>query len=189
VTKPVIRDVHEEAGTVDSLAENAPRAAILVLGLGNELLKDDAVGIRVAEKLQGTLPDGIEVRSTPLFGLALLDDLISREKVLLIDSYLPEEFAASDIREIDLDSLGDFRAACPHSVGLTEIREIMRSLDLGFPREVCVLAIPVTDPLTFSTKMSPEVSASVDEAAKHAQRIVRTWLLNAKNRADARHQS
>ncbi len=154
----------------------SPTLPILVLGLGNDLLKDDAVGIRVAERLQGTLPGDVEVRATSLFGLALLDELIGREKVLLIDSYLPEEFAGSEIQERNLDWVGEATASCPHFVGLGEIREVMRLLDLGFPREVRILAIPVSDPTTFCTEMTPEVAALVGEAAERARGIVQAWV-------------
>ena len=149
---------------------------VLILGLGNELLRDDAVGIRVAERLQGTFPPGVEVRSTSLFGLALLDELIGREKVLLIDSYVPEEFAGAEIQERNLDEVGEARAVCPHFVGLGEVREVMRKLALGFPREVRILAIPVSDPITFSTEMTPGVAAHLPEAATRARRIVDRWL-------------
>ena len=149
---------------------------LLVLGLGNEMLKDDAVGIRVAQKLEGTFPPEVEVRSTSSFGLALLDELIDREKALVIDSYVPEEFVGSEIQERNLDSVGEACGVSPHFVGLGEIREVMRRLGLGFPHEVRILAIPVSDPTTFSYEMSPAVAALVDEAATHARAIVETWL-------------
>jgi hydrogenase maturation protease len=151
----------------------------LVLGLGNDLLKDDAVGIHVAEKLQGSFPDEVEVRSTSSFGLALLDELIGREKVLVIDSYVPEEFVGSEIQERNLDAVGEACGVSPHFVGLGEIREVMRKLDLGFPHQVRILAIPVSDPTTFSYQMTPAVTALVDEAAVRARRIVEAWLLVA----------
>jgi hydrogenase maturation protease len=151
-------------------------APVLVLGLGNELLKDDAVGLRVAERLQGIFPAEVEVRSTSLFGLALLDELIGREKVLLIDSYVPEEFIGSEIQERNFAEVGEPRGPCPHFVGLGEVREVMRELGLGFPREVRILAIPVSDPITFSTEMTPAVAARVDEAAARACQIVEAWL-------------
>jgi len=149
---------------------------VLVLGLGNDILKDDAVGIRVAERLQGTFGEDVEVRSTSLFGLSLLDELLGREKVLLIDSYVPEEFVGSEIQERNLDSVGEACGVSPHFVGLGEVREVMRRLGLGFPHEVRILAIPVSDPTTFSTQMTPAVTALVDEAATRAARIVEVWL-------------
>ncbi len=149
---------------------------LLVLGLGNEMLKDDAVGIRVAQKLEGTFPPEVEVRFTSSFGLALLDELIEREKVLVIDSYLPEEFVGSEIQERNLDSVGEACGVSPHFVGLGDVRGVMRKLGLGFPHEVRILAIPVSDPTTFSYEMSPAVAVLVDEAAARARAIVETWV-------------
>ncbi len=165
-------------------AQADPPGNILVLGLGNELLKDDAVGIRVAETLRESLPSEIDVRSTSLFGLSLLDELIGRDKVLLIDSYLPVDCLGADILELNVDSFGGTQASCPHFVGLAEIREVMRSLDLGFPSEVRILAIPVSDPLTFSTELSSEVAARVGEAAERARRILHTWFAPAEQHAE-----
>ena len=148
---------------------------LLVLGLGNEMLKDDAVGIRVAQKLDGSLPQEVEVRSTSSFGLALLDELIGREKVLVIDSYVPQEFVGSETQECNLDEVGEAQSTSPHFVGLGEIREIMRKLDLAFPSKVHILAIPVSDPTTFSYEMTPAVTALVDEATIRARCIVEAW--------------
>ena len=151
------------------------KCRILVLGLGNELLKDDAVGVRVAEKLQHTFPEKeVEVRWTSEFGLALLDELLGRDRVLLIDSYIPE--GAPEFREYDLDAVKQTNAPCPHFVGIGEIRETMCALELGFPREVRILAIPVDDPTTFSSEMSPRVAARVPEAAERACYVVQKWL-------------
>jgi hydrogenase maturation protease len=163
---------------LDREAKDMPESTlpVLVLGLGNDILKDDAVGIRVAERLQGTFGEDVEVRSTSLFGLSLLDELLGREKVLLIDSYVPEEFVGSEIQERNLDSVGEACGVSPHFVGLGEVREVMRRLGLGFPHEVRILAIPVSDPTTFSTQMTPAVTALVDEAATRAARIVEVWL-------------
>ncbi|MFB3922236.1 MAG: hydrogenase maturation protease [Terriglobia bacterium] len=151
-------------------------APILILGLGNEMLKDDAVGIHVAEELRGKLPEEVEVRSTSSFGLSLLDELIDREKVLVIDSYVPREFVGSEIQECNLDEVGEAESTSPHFVGLGEIREVMRKLGLSFPCEVHILAIPVSDPTTFSYEMTPAVAALVDEATARARRVVKAWL-------------
>ena len=151
---------------------------ILVLGLGNELLKDDAVGIRVAEQLRHVFPQDVEVRWTSEFGLALLDELIGRERVLLIDSYVPQD--KPEFREYNLDSVGQVGAPCPHFVGIGEIRETMRTLEIGFPRDVRILAIPVDDPTTFASQMTPQVAARVPEAAERARRIIQRWLIESK---------
>ena len=88
----------------------------------------------------------------------------------------PKGSSASEIQERSLDEVGEARAVCPHFVGLGEVREVMRQLGLGFPREVRILAVPVSDPITFSTEMTPAVAARVAEAAELARRIVSEWV-------------
>jgi len=159
----------------------SPPPPILVLGLGNDLLKDDAVGIRVAERLAAVFPDEVEVQSTAVFGLALLDSFVDRDKVLLIDSYVPENFGLSKIREISVSAMVESGAPSPHFVGLGEIIEIMRTLEIGFPRQVRILAIPVLDPVTFSSEMSFEVQAHVGKAVQRASRIVLGWIAQERD--------
>lgn len=67
--------------------ETATRAPILVLGVGNILLSDEGVGVRVAEALQRMeLPEGVEVLDGGTASMALLDSLRDRDKVIIIDA-------------------------------------------------------------------------------------------------------
>jgi hydrogenase maturation protease len=62
-------------------------APILILGVGNILLSDEGVGIRVVEALQRIeLPDGVEVVDGGTASMALLDSLSHRDRVIVIDA-------------------------------------------------------------------------------------------------------
>ena len=59
----------------------------LVLGLGNTLLKDDGVAIRIIQSLEPTLASqGIEARTSNLSGLALIDEILGYERVIVVDA-------------------------------------------------------------------------------------------------------
>ncbi len=62
--------------------------AILVLGLGNALMADDAFGVRVAEHLQThyRFPAGVAVLDGGTLGLDLLPRLEGVERLLLVDA-------------------------------------------------------------------------------------------------------
>ena len=57
----------------------------LVLGLGNTILTDDGVGIRVAFEIEKLCsePDVLEASAA---GFRIVDDIIGYEKLILIDS-------------------------------------------------------------------------------------------------------
>jgi hydrogenase maturation protease len=64
------------------------QAPVLVLGLGNILIEDEGVGIAAIEYLQQhyRLPDDVELLDGGTSGMALLDDLRQRKKLIVVDA-------------------------------------------------------------------------------------------------------
>lgn len=62
--------------------------SVLVLGIGNALMNDDAFGVRVVEKLQRdyVFPAGVEVLDGGTLGLDLLPRLEAVDKLLIVDA-------------------------------------------------------------------------------------------------------
>lgn len=60
---------------------------ILILGIGNILLKDEGVGVHVVNKLKEMpLPENVEVLDGGTAGLDLTDFIANRKKVIVIDT-------------------------------------------------------------------------------------------------------
>lgn len=60
---------------------------ILILGIGNILLKDEGVGVHVVNKLKEMpLPENVEVIDGGTAGLDLTDFIANRKKVIVIDT-------------------------------------------------------------------------------------------------------
>jgi len=60
---------------------------ILILGIGNILLKDEGIGVRVAEKMMKmSLPPDVEVLEGGVRGLDLLYYIEGRKKVIVVDA-------------------------------------------------------------------------------------------------------
>ena len=63
------------------------RRPILILGIGNILLRDEGVGVRVIETLQKQkLPDTIDLVDGGTSGADLIDILADRRKVIIVDA-------------------------------------------------------------------------------------------------------
>jgi len=149
-----------------------------VLGLGNDILCDDAVGLilarRLAQELAGT--DGVEVRETMEMGLALLDFLVGFEAVLILDAIQTGRVAPGTLHEVDPQGLGDLTGKTPHFVGVGETLALGRHLGLPMPERVTVLAMEVEDPFTLGTRMTPAVEEAVPRAIERALAVVRAEL-------------
>ncbi len=63
----------------------------LVLGLGNPLLGDDAVGLRVAASLRGRLPPDVELDEDYCGGLRLMERLAGYDRA--VGAWLNRDFA------------------------------------------------------------------------------------------------
>jgi hydrogenase maturation protease len=65
-----------------------PSKRILVLGVGNILLRDEGVGVRVAERLQAEydFPDNIQVLDGGTLGMRLMDWIMDADYLIVADA-------------------------------------------------------------------------------------------------------
>jgi len=82
----------------------------LVLGLGNELLADDGVGLLAVRKLKEEYTGQAEIVECTLSGLALLEYFIGFEKAIVVDAIQTGRFPAGTIRQ--LAAIGSRRSLC-----------------------------------------------------------------------------
>jgi hydrogenase maturation protease len=117
---------------------------ILILGLGNLLLRDEGFGVHVVQALQGmALPADVELYDGGTGGLALLDVLAQRDKVIVIDA-LESDDPPGTLWRIDGENLAahhDVELSL-HELGLPEILAAARRLGQA-PRQLVVIgAVP-----------------------------------------------
>ena len=142
------------------------RRAILVLGIGNILLRDEGVGVRVIEQMQEIpVPDDVELVDGGTAGADLLDVLAERQKVIVIDAVQADcepgtvlRFTADDL--VRPDGVG----ISLHELGLGEALTMTRQLGCA-PKDVVVFGIKPKD-LGCGLELSEEIAASVPKVVK-----------------------
>src|ERR1035441_6386738 len=60
--------------------------SIRVLGLGNEILSDDALGIRVAREAEARFGSGVDVVCSSEAGFHGMDELLDVSRLVVVDS-------------------------------------------------------------------------------------------------------
>ncbi|MBN1612771.1 MAG: hydrogenase maturation protease [Polyangiaceae bacterium] len=143
-----------------------------MVGLGNDLLADDAVGVLAARELETRLAGRADVVATALHGVALLDVFLGYDRAIVIDAIQTGEHAPGTVVEIDTATLRPAVSPSPHYVGLPEMLAIAEQLGVEFPRTVRVFAVEVVDPHTIGGAMSPEVEQAVSELCERVERAV-----------------
>ena len=141
----------------------------IIIGLGNPILTDDAVGPAVARLVHERLNDpNAELREVAVGGIELVELLVGYDKAIVIDAIKTDRGRVGDCCLVDLEgSTSTRRTGMTHEVGLLEGLEFARRAGLEMPDYLCVYAVEVADPFTFSETMTPEVQAAVRPAAEH----------------------
>ena len=133
------------------------------MGMGNPILCDDAVGLRVARELETRVnQEGVTVIETSLAGLNLLDLLVGYDKLILVDAIQTRKGKPGQIHRLDPKALDTTQhATSTHDVSFSTALELGKKLGLALPREIVIFAIEVKNVSSFDEKCTPEVEAAI----------------------------
>ncbi len=135
---------------------------ILLLGLGNDILTDDAIGLLLVRKLRDELAADprLDVRETQEMGLALLDFLSGYREVVLVDAIQTGRVPPGTVHELDAAGLKSLTGRTPHFLGVGETLALGQQLGLPMPARVRIFAVEVADAHTLGTQLSPDLEAA-----------------------------
>jgi hydrogenase maturation protease len=141
----------------------------LILGLGNPLVSDDSVGLRVAKVLEQRLAsrEDVEVSEDYWGGLRLMERLIGRRRAIIIDAVCSGS-PPGTIHRLSPDSLPTQRSASAHDVNLPTALEFGRQAGMELPRneDIHLVGIEAADILNFSERCTPDVEAAIPQAVE-----------------------
>lgn len=138
------------------------REKILVVGLGNPILGDDAVGLRVAQALKDRVAPGIEVVEASIAGLDFLELLSGVDRAIIIDAIQTEGGRPGEIYRLEPGSFRATRhATTPHDVNFATALELGRRLSLPIPKSIVIFGIEACQVDTLSEECTPEVEEAV----------------------------
>jgi hydrogenase maturation protease len=139
--------------------------SILVVGLGNELLSDDGVGIRVLRELKERLPtECIAFEELSVGGLQLLDHLVGYRCCFLIDAIVTGTSPAGTVhRFVQEPGHPSIRLSSSHHVDLSQVLALGEMLGAAIPAKVVVYGIEPEDTITFCEQCTSEVSKGIPQ--------------------------
>ena len=146
-----------------------------ILCLGNELVHDDGVGIRIGRILmQLPLPDGVRVELAPQLGFDLLDVVASADRIVLVDAMTTGR-PPGTCEVLDGRAIERYRACAPasHSIGIAELMEVARKLaPQRDPATLHFVGVEGTSFCDYGMELSPEVAAAVPVAVDAILRLL-----------------
>ena len=136
----------------------------LVLGLGNPLLTDDGVGLRVARALRVRLmgrPD-VVVQEDYWGGLRLMERMVGYDRSIVIDAMRSGDEPGT-IRRLQVQDMSTQHMASAHDANLsTALRFGHRvGASLPDPDDVLIIGVEAADVTTFGEECTPQVKAAI----------------------------
>jgi len=150
--------------------------AILVLGLGNALMTDDAYGYRMIGELQARyeFPEGVALLDGGTLGLDLLPRLEGVDRLLILDA-LEMGGAPGELFRIEGEEVPRAFASklSVHQMGLQDLLAVAE-LQGHLPRELVVWGVQPAC-IEMGLELSPPVAAAIEAALAAVVGELRAW--------------
>jgi len=155
-----------EETTIQEVKEE--RMNTLVLGVGNPILTDDGIGIKIAQRLKEEKPD-LEVIETSEAAIAILDLIVMAgcDKLIVIDSIKTGQGRPGELYKFELEDLkpaNDFSSS--HGVDIATVFELGRRAGYNMPEYISIYAVEVQDNTTFGEECTDKVKEKISFIAK-----------------------
>jgi hydrogenase maturation protease len=151
------------------------RNKILILGLGNDILGDDAVGLYAARELQKEIQDNIDVVEAVISGFEIMDVLEGYKKVLLLDAVVTNQHPPGTILELSKEQFKNVVAISPHYMGLPEVFLLAKEMKIDFPKEIRILAMEIKPPYEVREGLSSDIMNALPDLISKGKDILSKW--------------
>jgi hydrogenase maturation protease len=180
VTHGVGQGAYASSQTASDVGVAAPVAPVpLVLGIGNVLLSDDGVGVRLIERLRSELgADAASFVDGGTLSFSLLSYIESTDSMLVIDAADLDSApgAIGLFEDIAMDRfLASVRRRTVHEVGLIDLFDMAR-LQGCLPRRRALLCIQPSR-IEWSETLSAPVAQALPAAGREARALLRRWSI------------
>lgn len=139
----------------------------LIIGLGNPLVTDDSVGLRVAAELKTRLADRpqVEVVEDYWGGLRLMEQMVGYGRVVIVDAICTGA-PPGTIHRLRTGDVPTQRSASSHDMTLPTALALGRQAGLALPedQDILLVGIEAEDILNFGEACTAAVAAAIPRA-------------------------
>ena len=154
----------------------------LILGLGNSILSDDAIGlfvVRRAQELLAELKEYVDFKENHSGGFDLLYDINGYDRLLVVDSIVtgknkPGTCLTFTIK--DFEYLLQLNPVNSHSLNLPTTIKTGKKCGYKMPEDFIILGIESADVTTLSEQLTASVNGCVDNVVERIRKEIHSWI-------------
>ena len=159
---------------------DSTQLSLLVVGIGNEIRCDDAVGLEVADAVAGrtSKQPRVTVKKLSAGGWQLLHEIEGYDRLVVVDAFFSRESQPGLIRVHSGEKTmptGGSNTAFAHLLSIPDALALSVTHGYHTPRLVGMVTIDVGEScLGFGTGLSPDVAAAVPGAVEAVLELLET---------------
>lgn len=158
---------------------------ILVLGVGNLLLSDEAVGVRIVEALEQryTFSPQIDIVDGGTCGLELMEAMANRDHLIVADAVLTGQApgTVTILRDGEVPALFT-RKISPHQLGLSDVLMALQLTD-EFPQKLTLIGVEPAS-LDVHIGLTETVQQALEPALRHVVAVLQQSGVTVSERCE-----
>ncbi len=156
----------------------------LIIGIGNPILTDDAVGLFVLRSLKESLlkteNNNICYKENHSGGIDLLEDFIGYKRLMVIDSFISDTHEPGHCLQFTIKSQPVNNQynnlILSHGLNLQVLWELGTKLELAMPDACMVIGIVISDCINFNEKLSDKLALSFSKIMNIIKQKTKNWF-------------
>ncbi len=148
---------------------------VTVMGVGNDLLSDEGIGVHVIKAMEGRqLPDGVGIVNGWVAGIDLIEEIANTERLLIIDAIDGGDRPGTVYRfgAEEVDVMINHHKTSLHQIDLFETLRLARFL--GCCPETVIIGIQPRD-IDWGTEPSPLLASMIPRIVDLVMDEIRTF--------------
>ncbi len=132
---------------------------LLILGIGNRILSDDGIGIKLIEDLQGEFRHPlVHFKTACTGGLEIVEMMQEYKDVLIFDAIKTHGGTPGNIYYFTIDDFKEtLHISSFHDISFLIALEFMKRSGLNVPENINILAVEIVEDSYFSENFSIEI--------------------------------
>ena len=145
---------------------------VRLLGLGNEILADDAFGILVAREVERRFEGRLDVAFSSASGFHLMDHLLGMPRLVVVDTVMTGASKPGTIRVFSEKDVPAVYVGSAHCAGIFDVLAVARELHLPAPEEAVFIGVEASDCTTVGGPIHPDVEAAIPKVLDLVERFL-----------------
>jgi len=151
---------------------------VLVLGLGNDILSDDAIGLRVLDVMEKKFPGAFDFKKCGLGGMDTLELIKGYRRVVMIDAIKTQDGIPGTVYFLTTEDFSKtLHISTFHDISILNALEIGRKLGMEMPERMDIIAVEIVEDMEFSERLSPALERAFTAICDETERWIRMNLV------------